>query len=110
MNVQAVLAGTGIPTFASAWVPAADGDMPPAQYIVHNYARAPDHSAADEVQEYATYGYVNLYSTTNPATAVAAIRTAAKAAGWGVIDERSDYDNATNHYAVYWTFVGWDNG
>lgn len=108
MNIQSVLAGTGIPTYPSAWVPAFDGEMPPAQYIVHNYARAPDQSADDAVQEVATYAYVNLYSATSPTAAVALVRAAADSAGWGTIDERSDYDNANNHFAIHWTFVGWD--
>ena len=105
MDIQSVLAGTGIPTYAGAWIPANDGDMPPAQYIVHNYARAPDASAGDEVIEIATYAYANLYSGTSPTAAIALIRAAAEAAGWGTVDERSSYDRENNCYMTSWTFV-----
>ena len=105
MDIQSVLSGTGIPTFPGTWVASYDGEMPPAQYIVHNYARAPDASAGDEVTEIATYAYVNLYSDTSPTAAIALIRAAAQTAGWGTIDERSNYDGDNKCYMTNWTFV-----
>ena len=107
MNIQDVLAATGIPTYAGAWRPANTGDIPPAQYIVHTYARAPDQSADDAVTEHATYAYVNLWSSGNPTEAIARIRAAADGAGWGTVDERGgEYEDG--RFRTSWTFVGWD--
>jgi hypothetical protein len=105
MGIQAVLANVNAPVYPGAWRPASDGDMPPAQYIVHNYARAPDFSAADAVAEYAIYAYVVLYSTISPSEMILEVRAVAEAAGWGTVDERSGYDSENNCYMTSWTFV-----
>lgn len=106
MRVQEVLSATGIPTYPGAWVPPTDGAIPPAQYIVHTYLRTPAQSADDGVTATDTYAYVNLWSRGDPAAVVDAVRSAAEAAGWGVVDERGgEYDDGM--YRTSWTFAGW---
>ena len=106
MRVQEVLSATGIPTYPGAWVPPTDGAIPPAQYMVHTYLRAPAQSASDCVVATDTYAYVNLWSQGDPAAAIEVVRAAATAAGWGIVDERGgEYDDG--YYRTSWTFVGW---
>ena len=106
MDIQMVLAATGIPTYPGAWIPPSDGAIPPAQYIVYTYLRAPALAAADGVIAIDTYAYVNLWSRGDPAAAIEIVRAAATAAGWGVVDERGGeyYDGM---YRTSWTFAGW---
>lgn len=107
MDIQAVLEATGIPTYAGSWQASTADDIPPEQYIVYTYARAPDQSADNAVAEYVTYAYVNLWSASDPTTVIALVRAAAEAAGWGMIDERGAmYEDGC--YRTSWTFVGWD--
>lgn len=108
MDIQTVLAATGIPTYPGAWRPAVDGNVPPAQYIVHTYARAPDQSADNVVQEHATYAYVNLWSSVDPTAAIETIRAAATAAGWGTVDERGGEYEDEGYFRTSWTFAGWE--
>ena len=106
MRVQEVLSATGIPTYPGAWIPPTDGAIPPAQYMVHTYLRAPAQAADDCVTITDTYAYVNLWSRGDPAAAIELIRAAATASGWGIVDERGgEYDDGM--YRTSWTFVGW---
>ncbi len=106
MRVQEVLSATGIPTYPGAWVPPTDGAIPPAQYIVHTYLRAPAQAADDAVTATDTYAYVNLWSRGDPAAAIETVRAAATTAGWGIVDERgAEYDDGM--YRTSWTFAGW---
>lgn len=106
MRVQEVLSATGIPTYPGAWIPPSDGAIPPAQYIVHTYLRAPVQAADDMVTATDTYAYVNLWSRIDPTAAIETVRAAATAAGWGIVDERGgEYDDG--YYRTSWTFAGW---
>ena len=106
MDIQTVLAATGIPTYPGAWIPPTDGAIPPAQYLVHTYLRVPVQAADDAVTITDTYAYVNLWSRSDPTAAIEAVRAAATAAGWGITDERGgEYEDGT--YRTSWTFAGW---
>lgn len=108
MDMDGVLSATGIPTYPGAWIPPHDGAIPPVHYIVYTYLRTPAQAADDGVTITDTYAYVNLWSRESPMQAVEAIRAAAMAAGWGIVDERgAEYDDGGKMYRTSWTFAGW---
>ena len=108
MNPQSALSSCGIPAYANAWKPTAQYSAPPDQYIVHTTMTVEDAHADDTVLEYSVYSYLVLWSKANPNAAIDTVRSAMRAGGWALVDERTDYESDTELNTVAWTFVAWE--
>ena len=95
----------GVSAYAGAWRPTAEVPQVVYPYVVYTTMRYPDRHADDDDISWAVYVYMNLYCENDPGEKRKAVRQAMKAAGFGVSEEREEYDEATGTNNVSWTFV-----
>lgn len=110
-QVQEALKNIGIPVFPDVWRPAGPDQNPPAQYCVYTTSLVPDDDWDDDMRVTRTYVYMSMWSEGDPTDMAARIRTAMRAAGFGMIEQETGsglsthYDETTAQYSVHWTFV-----
>ena len=105
-SVQAALAPTGIPTFAHVWRASAAYPTPPAQYLTYTTLTVEAGHLDDAPIAYRHYVYLTLWSTGDVTNAIPVVRSAMRAAGFGMDEERTDYEEDTKTFLVIWTWAG----
>jgi len=103
--VQDALAGTGIPVFAGAWRSTADQPVTPDIYIVYTTMTVETDFADDDHRRYKIYIYLNLWARGDPTDAVRKIRSAMRAAGFGMSQEIDSFDDGTGYMLVACTYI-----
>ena len=105
-RVQNALVPTGIPVFAHVWRASAAHPTPPAQYFTYTTLTVEAEHLDDAPTTYRHYVYLTLWSTGDVTSAVPIVRQAMRAAGFGMDEERTDYEEDTKTFLVIWTWVG----
>lgn len=103
-RVQTALAPTGLPCFASAWLPTQAQSAPPGAYLVYTTSRREARHADDGITAWSLYVYLELYSAGDPTQARRAVNGAMYGAGYAMVEERESYDAASEQYRVSWTW------
>lgn len=105
-SIQAALAPTGIPSFAHVWRASAAYPTPPAQYLTYTTLTVEAEHLDDAPVSYRHYVYLTLWSTGDVTGAIPVVRSAMRTAGFGMDEERTDYEEDTKTFLVIWTWVG----
>ena len=104
-RVQAALAPTGIPVFAHVWRASTEYPTPPAQYLTYTTLTVEAEHLDDVPAAYRHYVYLTLWSTGDVTSVIPVVRAAMRAAGFGMDEERTDYEEDTKTFLVIWTWV-----
>ncbi len=96
--VQTALAPTGLPCFASAWLPTQAQSAPPAAYLVYTLSRREARHSDDVTTAWSLYVYLELYSAGDPTQARRAVDRAMYGAGVGMGEQRETYDAPREQY------------
>ena len=105
-RVQDAIAPTGIPVFAHVWRASTACPTPPAQYLTYTTMTTEAGHLDDAPVSYRHYVYLTLWSTGDVTGAIPIVRSAMRAAGFGMDEERTDYEEDTKTFLVIWTWVG----
>lgn len=103
--VQKALEPTGIPTFATAWKATQKHQSAPETYIVYNTMTVETEHWDDENRRYKVYVYLNLWTKADPTDSVRSIRKVMRAAGFGMAQEITSYEDDTGYTLVACTWV-----
>jgi len=104
-EVQNAMAATGIPTFSGSWHPTAGQDMPPDTYAVYTTHLFESEHWDDAPRRFRANIYMNLWSKSDPGGDVLKVRSAMRAAGFGLSDERYSYEDDISMNLVAWTWT-----
>lgn len=110
-EVQEALADIGIPVMAGIWRATSSDMTAPEQYVVYSTTTSETFHADDQVREFRTYVYLNLWSDTDPTPMKEAIRAAMYDYGFWMLEESDKgynhpaYDPATRRFTIQWTWV-----
>lgn len=102
--VQTALAPTGLPCFASAWLPTQAQSAPPAAYLVYTLSRREARHSDDAATAWSLYVYLEMYSAGDPTQARRAVDRAMYGAGFAMVEQREKYDATSEQYRVSWTW------
>ena len=105
-RVQDALALTAIPAFAHVWRASTEYPTPPAQYLTYTTMTTEAEHLDDVPVSYRHYVYLTLWSTGDVTGAIPVVRAAMREAGFGMDEERTDYEEDTKTFLVIWTWVG----
>ncbi len=105
-RIQEALAPAGIPAFAHVWRASTTYPAPPAQYLTYTTMTTEAGHLDDVPTTYRHYVYLTLWSTGDVTGAIPVVRNAMRAAGFGMDEERTDYEEDTKTFLVIWTWVG----
>lgn len=105
-RVQDALAPTGIPSFAHVWRASTAYPTPPAQYLTFTTLTVEAEHLDDAPTAYRQFVYLTLWSTGDVTNVIPVVRNAMRAVGFGMDEERTDYEEETKNFLVIWTWVG----